>query len=117
MILSDRDLRAAIERGDLLIDPFEDKMVQPSSIDLTVDNQFRVFNNSKYPYIDVRQEMEDLTTLVEVKVDRRRLDTGLVERVDLDATGLELLANGVVRQDHAALTLARLTPHSACSNT
>ncbi|MFP5225444.1 MAG: dCTP deaminase [Actinomycetota bacterium] len=69
MILSDRDLRKAIADGDLALDPFDDKMVQPSSIDVTVDSQFRVFNNSKYPYIDVRQEMEDLTTLVEVKPD------------------------------------------------
>jgi len=69
VILSDRDLKSAIERGDLVVDPFDESMVQPSSIDLTVDNQFRVFNNSKYPYIDVRQEMEDLTSLVEVKPD------------------------------------------------
>lgn len=69
MILSDRDLRAAVKNGDLVIDPFDDSMIQPSSVDLTVDNQFRVFNNSKYPYIDVRQEMEELTSLVEVKPD------------------------------------------------
>jgi dCTP deaminase len=69
LILSDRDIRKAIESGDLVIDPFDEAMVQPSSIDLHVDSQFRVFNNSKYPYIDVREEMEDLTTLVEVKPD------------------------------------------------
>jgi dCTP deaminase len=32
-----------------------------------VDNRFRVFQNSRYPYIDVRQPMEDLTELVEVE--------------------------------------------------
>ena len=69
MILSDRDIRKAIESGDLVIDPFDDGMIQPSSIDVHVDSQFRVFNNSKYPYIDVREPMEDLTTLVEVKPD------------------------------------------------
>ncbi|HVL33160.1 MAG TPA: dCTP deaminase [Actinomycetota bacterium] len=69
MILSDRDIRKAIENGQLAIDPFDDTMIQPSSIDLHVDSLFRVFNNTRYPYIDVRQEMEDLTSLVEVKPD------------------------------------------------
>lgn len=65
MILSDRDLRALVEAGDLVIDPFDEASIQPSSIDLRVGNLFRVFNNSRYPYIDVRQPMEDLTELVE----------------------------------------------------
>src|SRR5688500_20359164 len=41
-------------------------MVQPSSIDLHVDNRFRIFANSRYPYIDVKQRMDDLTEMVEV---------------------------------------------------
>jgi len=69
LILSDRDIRKAIEAGDLVLDPFDPNMVQPSSVDVHVDAQFRVFNNSKYPYIDVKAPMEDLTTLVEVKPD------------------------------------------------
>lgn len=69
MILSDRDIRKAIANGELVIEPFDDAMVQPSSIDLHVDNQFRVFANSRYPYIDVKQQMDDLTELVTVKDD------------------------------------------------
>src|SRR4249919_3936850 len=69
MILSDRDIRAAISSGRIVIDPFDPACVQPSSVDLHVDPQFRVFANSRYPYIDVRQEMPDLTELVEVKPD------------------------------------------------
>ena len=69
MILSDRDIRKEIEAGRLEIDPFDPSMIQPSSIDLHVDNAFRVFANSRYPYIDVRQRMDDLTELVEVKED------------------------------------------------
>lgn len=55
-----------VESGHLKIDPFDEQMVQPSSIDLRVDQQFRVFHNARYPYIDVRKPMEDLTELVEV---------------------------------------------------
>ena len=69
MILSDRDIRAAISSGRIVIDPFDPACVQPSSVDLHVDRQFRVFANSRYPYIDVRKEMPDLTELVEVKPD------------------------------------------------
>src|SRR5687768_11953511 len=40
--------------------------MQPSSLDVRVDRWFRVFRNSRYPYIDVKQEQEDLTELVEI---------------------------------------------------
>src|SRR5690242_21606345 len=45
-------------------------MIQPSSVDLRVDRRFRVFHNSRHPFIDVRQPMEDLTEAVEVPEDR-----------------------------------------------
>jgi dCTP deaminase len=35
-----------------------------------VDRQFRVFHNSRYPYIDVRKQMDDLTEAVTVQGDR-----------------------------------------------
>src|SRR5947207_9227712 len=69
MILSDRDIRAHVESGRITIDPFDPACLQPSSVDLHVDSQFRVFANSRYPYIDVHAEMPDLTELVEVKPD------------------------------------------------
>jgi dCTP deaminase len=69
MILSDRDIREHIESGRITIDPFDPSCVQPSSVDLHVDDQFRVFANSRYPFIDVREEMPDLTELVQVKPD------------------------------------------------
>lgn len=61
MILSDRSIREEIEAGRILIDPFDETCVQPSSVDIHVDESFRVFRNSRYPFIDVRQEMPDLT--------------------------------------------------------
>src|SRR3954463_7981932 len=67
MVLSDRSIRAEIEAGRVVIDPYDADLVQPSSIDVRVDRRFRVFQNSRYPYIDVRQAMEDLTELVEVE--------------------------------------------------
>jgi dCTP deaminase len=69
VVLSDRTIREEIESGRIVIDPFDPSNVQPSSIDVRVDRKFRVFHNARYPYIDVRQPMEDLTELVEVSDD------------------------------------------------
>ena len=69
MILSDRSLRQALEDGRLVVDPLEEGAIQPSSIDLRIDNRFRVFHNARHPFIDVKQPMDDLTELVEVKSD------------------------------------------------
>jgi len=69
VILSDGDIRREIAAGRIGIEPFDESCVQPSSVDLHVDAQFRVFANSRYPYIDVRKEMPDLTELVEVTGD------------------------------------------------
>ena len=69
MVLSDRTIREEIEAGRIDIDPFDEKQVQPSSVDLRVDSRYRVFNNSRYPFIDVRQPMEDLTELVRTTED------------------------------------------------
>ena len=70
MILSDRDIRAAIEAGRIVIDPFTADAIQPSSVDLHLDRRFRVFRNNRYPYIDVREEQPDLTELVEIDEER-----------------------------------------------
>ncbi|WP_165165044.1 dCTP deaminase [Corynebacterium qintianiae] len=67
MLLSDQDIRAAVDSGRLAIEPYDEELVQPSSIDVRMDKFFRVFNNSRYTHIDPKQEMPDLTTLVEVE--------------------------------------------------
>ena len=69
MVLSDRTIRAEIASGRVEIDPFDPELVQPSSVDVRVDRRFRVFNNARHPFIDVRQPMEGLTELVEVEND------------------------------------------------
>ena len=69
MILSDRDIRAEIAAGRIVIDPFIPEAVQPSSVDLHLDRRFRVFRNSRYPYIDVRTDQPELTELVEIAGD------------------------------------------------
>jgi dCTP deaminase len=69
LILSDRDILAAIADGRVGIEPFDPADVQPSSVDLHVDRFFRTFHNARHPYIDVKRPMEDLTELVEVSAE------------------------------------------------
>jgi dCTP deaminase len=69
MVLSDRTIRRLLDEGRIGIDPYAEELLQPSSVDVRVDRLFRVFRNSRYPFIDVKKEMEDLTELVEVDSD------------------------------------------------
>jgi dCTP deaminase len=68
-VLSDRDIRAALQAGRVRIDPYDPSCLQPSSVDLHLDRDFRVFRNNRYPYIDVRQPQPDLTDLVSIVED------------------------------------------------
>lgn len=69
VLLSDRDIRQSIAAGELSIEPFDEALVQPSSIDVRMDRFFRVFNNSKYTHIDPKLQQDELTSLVEVGED------------------------------------------------
>jgi dCTP deaminase len=65
VLLSDRDIRAAIASGRIAIEPYDAAMVQPSSVDVRIDRYFRVFENHRYPHIDPSIEQAELTRLVE----------------------------------------------------
>jgi dCTP deaminase len=68
-VLSDRDIRAAMQAGRVRIDPYDASCLQPSSVDLHLDADFRVFRNNRYPYIDVRASQPDLTEAVSIDED------------------------------------------------
>ena len=61
MLLSDCDIRAEIDSGRVVLEPYDSKMIQPSSVDVRLDRFYRVFENHKYPYIDPAVEQADLT--------------------------------------------------------
>ena len=66
MILSDHTIREELAAGHIVIDPLLPKSIQPSSVDLHIDRYFRVFRNHTMSHIDVKQNLEDLTELVEI---------------------------------------------------
>jgi dCTP deaminase len=65
VLLSDRDILAEIHDKRIVVDPYDEAMVQPSSIDFRLDRYFRVFENHRYPHIDPAADQSDLTRLVE----------------------------------------------------
>jgi dCTP deaminase len=69
VLLSDRDIRSELAGGRVVLDPLDDAMVQPSSVDVRLDRFFRLFDNHKYAVIDPAQDQPDLTRLVEVEGD------------------------------------------------
>ncbi|MGQ4537622.1 dCTP deaminase [Dermabacteraceae bacterium P7074] len=69
MLLSDRDIRAAIDSGRIALDPFTPEMIQPSSMDVRIDRFFRLFNNHRYSVIDPAEQQDELTRLIEVAPD------------------------------------------------
>jgi dCTP deaminase len=66
VLLSDRDIRAELEQGRVVLDPYEPGLLQPSSFDVRLDRYFRLFDNHKYAVIDPALEQPELTRLVEV---------------------------------------------------
>jgi dCTP deaminase len=65
VLLSDRDIRAELAAGRVALQPFDDTMIQPSSIDVRLDRLFRVFENHRYPHIDPAEDQPELTREVE----------------------------------------------------
>ena len=73
MVLSDGELFEAIASGDLLITPFDDNNVQPSSIDLRLDPLLAVQRRNPVPgmtlHPDALNVAEHISLYAEEKVD------------------------------------------------
>ncbi len=66
MILSDIDFRKRIKGGDLVIRPFDYRCVQPSTYDLHLGDQFRIYPNHGMTHIDLHDKGSVVTELLEV---------------------------------------------------
>lgn len=64
MVLSDRSIKEQIRDGRIRIEPLDPDDIQPSSVDVHLAERFRVFRNSRYPYIDPAVEQSGLMELV-----------------------------------------------------
>jgi deoxycytidine triphosphate deaminase len=68
-VLSDGTIRRLIEDGRIRIDPYDESLIQPASIDLRLGDSFRVFHNHRAPAIDLREPPANLTEEVTVAPD------------------------------------------------
>lgn len=66
MVLSDRTIRDEIAAGRIVVKPIDLDDIQPASIDLHLDCRFLVFANTRQPFIDVRQPLDELTEAVQI---------------------------------------------------
>ncbi|MFH1126728.1 MAG: dCTP deaminase [archaeon] len=61
MVLSDRDIKKRLIKGDLIIKGIDiDTQVGPSSVDLRLGNRFRMFKMSDHPMIDPKDYNDEL---------------------------------------------------------
>jgi dCTP deaminase len=65
-VLSDGTIRRLVAEGRVRIDPWDETMVQPASIDLRLGTSFRVFHNHRISAIDLANPPKNLTELVEI---------------------------------------------------
>jgi dCTP deaminase len=68
-VLSDGTIRRLIADGRVRVEPFDDSMVQPASVDLRLGTSFRVFHNHRITAIDLADPPRNLTEHVEVDED------------------------------------------------
>lgn len=64
-ILSDKELRKYLNEGKIIIDPLiDEKQIQPSSIDMRIGDEFKVFKVIRKPYIDPKDQ-DDIASYME----------------------------------------------------
>ena len=59
-VLSDRSIKQS-PPGRLVIEPLDEDAIQPASVDLRLDRTFRIFRITARPFVDVHEDMDDLT--------------------------------------------------------
>jgi dCTP deaminase len=65
-VLSDGTIMRLVREGRITIDPWDEAMVQPASVDLRLGDSFRVFHNYRVTSIDLRDPPRNLTEEVKV---------------------------------------------------
>ncbi len=70
MILSDVDIKKALADGRITVDPFDEKYLQPASIDLRLGKTFLVFRIVDQTEIDLKKPVDHMMERVEIDEDR-----------------------------------------------
>ena len=65
-VLSDHTIKMMLAEGKIVVEPLGEGCIQPASVDVHLDWHILVFRNSRRPYIDVREDLSDLTEMEEI---------------------------------------------------
>ena len=67
-VLSDRDIKKALESGKIIINSISEEQIGPSSVDLRLGNKFMVFKNAEVTHINPKEhQKDDLMETVEIE--------------------------------------------------
>ncbi len=67
-VLSRGEILKCIKKGTISIEPFNQDMVGPASVDFTLSNKFRVFKKDRKPLVVVeRPDFRSITKVIEVE--------------------------------------------------
>ncbi len=66
-VLSDGTIRRLVDEGRVRIDPWDERLLQPASVDLRLGHSFRVFHNHRAAAIDLDDPPTNLTEQVVVE--------------------------------------------------
>jgi dCTP deaminase len=69
-MLSDRDLKKALDEGKIKVDPLFPNSLQPASIDVHLGSHFLIFKNTNHTCIDPKEPLEEMMS--EVVIDENR---------------------------------------------
>lgn len=72
-ILSDIDIKKALDEEKIVIDPIiDEKQIQPSSVDLRIGNKFKGFKIITKPFIDPFDETDLESYMEEITIDEKQ---------------------------------------------
>ncbi len=66
MFLSDIDIKEAVEKGEITLEPFDEKRLQPASYDILLGNKFVVNDEHSTHFIDPARKIYAKTREIEV---------------------------------------------------
>jgi dCTP deaminase len=66
MILSDGDIKKAMAAGDITVDPYNDSMLQPASIDLHLDKHFLIYDTNNNFVIDPKKPIDPMMKEIDI---------------------------------------------------
>ena len=71
MILSDKDIKKALESGKIVIDPLFPNSIQPASVDVHLGADFLVFKTDQHTCIDPKESIDEMMEAITIDDNRQ----------------------------------------------